>query len=79
MAHHPDFAEATGTESIRANNGQTVCMSALPLKADIRGAKTNVRYGPKADIGVVAETERPPRDGLSEIRSGAAIGPLNSQ
>ena len=26
-------------------------MSALPLKADIRGAKTNVRFGPKADIG----------------------------
>ena len=38
-----------------------------------------VCFGPKADIGVVAETERPPRGGLSEIRSGAAIGPLNSQ
>jgi len=25
-------------------------MSALPQKADVRGAKTDVRFGPKADI-----------------------------
>jgi hypothetical protein len=27
-----------------------IVMSALPPKADIRGAKTDVRFGPKADI-----------------------------
>jgi hypothetical protein len=37
-------------------------MSALPLKADMCGATSDVRYGPKADI---SQTERPPRGGLS--------------
>jgi len=35
----------------KSGHPQTV-MSALPLKADMCGANTNVRQGPKADIGL---------------------------
>jgi hypothetical protein len=31
-------------------------MSALPLKADMGSAHTDVRYGPKADIAVLSIT-----------------------
>jgi hypothetical protein len=31
-------------------------MSALPPKADIAAAQTNVRFVPKADIGLVVES-----------------------
>ena len=43
-----------------AQNG----MSALPLKADMCSAQTDVRFVPIADM---SKKERPPRGGLSEI------------
>jgi hypothetical protein len=50
-------------------------MSALPPIADIPRRNLNVRFVPIGDIGqvsllFVAQKERPPHGGLSEIRSG---------
>jgi hypothetical protein len=53
-----------------------IVMSALPPKADMCGAATDVRFGPIADIQERAvQTERPPRGGLAKIRSGAIRTP----
>ena len=47
-------------------------MSALPPKADMSGATSDVRFGPIADIAHI-QTERPPRGGLPELRLGFSI------
>jgi hypothetical protein len=44
-------------------------MSALPPIADICSATRHVRLVPIADIREMTLTKRPPRGGLSEIRS----------
>src|SRR5262245_10309256 len=41
----------------------------LQDQSDIGASRDNVRFGSKADIRAVAEMERPPRGGLSEICS----------
>jgi hypothetical protein len=48
-------------------------MSALPPKADMCSAPADVRYVPIADMAL--QTERPPRGGLSKIRSDVLIRP----
>ena len=45
----PAFNEGSASDP-QANFGLCPTMSALPPKADMRGAKTNVRYGPKTDM-----------------------------
>ena len=55
------------------------CMSALPPKADMCSATRDVRFVPKADMEKsLRETKRPPRGGLSGIRSGVLIRMLAS-
>jgi hypothetical protein len=54
--------------SDRKSGHPQTAMSALPLKAaDVCDALAHVSFGPEADIAT-AQTERPPRGGLSEVQ-----------
>jgi len=62
---HVRFAPNSDRESGHA----AMVMSALPPKADMCGARAHVRFGPIAD-SCGAQTERPPRGGLSKFDVG---------
>jgi hypothetical protein len=51
---------STPNSDRESGHRQTV-MSALPLKADMCGAKADVGYGPKADIRQTIRSPRQPR------------------
>jgi hypothetical protein len=48
-------------------------MSALPPKADVCGAASDVRFGPKADIGPISDERSNARQNNLDLREFARL------